>query len=335
MLRGYGRPVAAGYPRRHAFLWLRALLSLPFPIRAVQSRSPIADSRPIAAMPGARPGRAPSRARRGSPATPSSMDSLRRRSDGRLGSVVTSRRRWPVCARTSGRKARSRKAASTSWQSLTCGWPRCCAMRISPRSGSISGSIASSMRALWRPLRLKPRGSGSNERVCAAPASGSQPFLASARRMRSLDISGASTGRYTPPWRSCTVKRKNKPIIRHRREVALRSYEGPPRSDSMTRHRRIVGPRHREEPRMALCRGSKVEKQTHFMLGIAVVLARLLALASPVAKRDRLSSVGHGSRFAAMARTAPATFSRKRKRQTRQERTMKKQTHFERREKWS
>jgi hypothetical protein len=39
----------------------------------------------------------------------------------------------------------------------------------------------------------------------------------------------------------------------------------------------------------------------------------------PVAKRDRLSSVRHASRLEAIARTAPASFSRKKTREKRQQ----------------
>jgi hypothetical protein len=47
----------------------------------------------------------------------------------------------------------------------------------------------------------------------------------------------------------------------------------------------------------------------------------------PVAKRDRLSSVRHSSRIEAIARTAPASFSRRKEPEKRQEEEAQKQTH--------
>ena len=81
-------------------------------------------------MPRVRPVLAVSRARRVSPETPSSMDFSPRSSDGLHGNIATSRKPSRDCAKTSNRRAPSKKAASAPLRKLTSGWPRCCVTRI-------------------------------------------------------------------------------------------------------------------------------------------------------------------------------------------------------------
>ena len=74
--------------------------------------------------------------------------------------------------------------------------------------------------------------------------------------MRSLRRGGVSS----------SGKVQNKPTSRQRREVALRLCEGPPRSDSTTRQRRIVAltrQRLPKDPQRHRLQKQKMQKQTH------------------------------------------------------------------------
>ena len=98
-------------------------------------------------------------------------------------------------------------------------------------------------------------------------------------------------------------KSRNKPTSRQRREVILRLPK------DLEWHLLLGGQKCKNKPTLS-------SKLLHFLRG-------RWRPPPPVAKRARRSSVRHGSRFAAIARTAPASFSRKQEREKRRERERK------------